>query len=87
MSDAAAFRVLTKDQRKLLYTCEIEHDDPFVADLNFVVTAKLLAPIKDQLTFLESNAQKYWSGVLTDNPIREILAPAGTVKIATSAGW
>ena len=87
IADASAFRALTSNHRPHLYVCEIEHDEPFIADLNLVTSASPLAPITAQIEYLETNGQRYWKGDLTDEPIREILAPSGAVKVTARAEW
>jgi hypothetical protein len=88
IDDARAFdSTVEGNDRKHLYRCEIDITEPFIADTEFVRSANPVAPIAQQVQFLEEQAQRYWHGDQSDRPILELLAPPGTVKITARTDW
>lgn len=83
-SDIASFQGIVRD-RPHLYLCSIaDHSSLFEADMAYVGIANPLAPITKQLEYLIECARFYWQGNKSNEPVLEILAPIGSVKIAAS---
>jgi len=90
--DIVRFRetVRKSNDRPHLYLCTVEEGalpDLFEADISFVRSANILAPIQDQVNYLVDCARRYWQGDKSDDPTMELLAPIGAVKIAGMADW
>jgi len=84
-SGIVSFQGMVGD-RPHLYLCSIAvHSSLFEADMTYVGLTNPLAPIKKQLEYLIERARLYWQGHKSNEPILEVLAPIGSVKIAASA--
>lgn len=85
-----AFRELVRkdNDRPHLYLCSLSADTVvFEADMRYVESANPLAPIAEQLDYLTYRSRLYWQGQKSDQPMLELLAPAGSVEIAAIADW
>jgi hypothetical protein len=91
--DIVRFRetvVRQNNDRSHLYVCTVEEEaiaKLFEADMSFVGSSNVLAPIRDQLGYLVDRARQYWQGRKSDNPAMEVLAPIGAVKVTARADW
>ena len=89
-TDMIAFRenICKGDDRPHLYKCSVDLSAPiFEADIHYVGTVNPLSQIGYQLDELAKRARLYWQGHQCDDPLLEILAPVGSVKVTATAKW
>ena len=83
---AAMFRDLVGGDRPHLHICRID-PEAFTADLQYVSSPNLLAPMLKQVEYLMERSRFYWDGKHSDTPILECLAEPGTVTIVAPVAW
>lgn len=86
-ADALLFRDTVNKDRQYLYACAVEDNEPpFIGDLRRIPVFWVFGHIL-QVNTMGQFAQEYWSGDQAPNPILEVLAKPGSVKVTARADW